>query len=67
MAENLIHHLWFEESALAECSAGPGKRLTGFWCRSREKQEADGQLKELKDQLEAEQYFTVILLANIII
>lgn len=52
---------------MAECSAGPGKRLTGFWCRSREKQEADGQLKELKDQLEAEQYFTVILLANIII
>ena len=27
----------------------------------REKQEADNQLKELKDQLEAEQYFTVIL------
>lgn len=33
---------------------------------SREKQEADSQLKELKDQLEAEQYFTVTL-TNIII
>lgn len=36
--------------------------LTDFWYRFREKQEADGQLKELKDQLEAEQYFTVTLL-----
>ncbi|CAB1340527.1 unnamed protein product [Coregonus sp. 'balchen'] len=30
----------------------------------RERQEADGQLKELKDQLEAEQYFTVLLTSS---
>lgn len=38
--------------------------MTDCWCCSREKQEAGGQLKELKDQLEAEQYFTVILNNN---
>lgn len=40
---------------------GQQQRLTDCWLCSREKQEVGGQLKELKDQLEAEQYFTVIL------
>lgn len=40
---------------------GQQLRLTDCWLCSREKQEVGGQLKELKDQLEAEQYFTVIL------
>lgn len=40
---------------------GQQQRLTDCWWCSREKQETGSQLKELKDQLEAEQYFTVIL------
>lgn len=36
-----------------------GRKMTHYWSCYREKQEADGLLKELKDQLEAEQYFTV--------
>lgn len=31
----------------------------GVKCFHRERQEADGQMKELQDQLEAEQYFSV--------
>lgn len=46
------------ESALALWVVGQ-QRLTDCWLFSREKQEVGGQLKELKDQLEAEQYFTV--------
>lgn len=50
-----------EESELALWVVGQQQRLTDCWLFSREKQEVGGQLKELKDQLEAEQYFTVIL------
>lgn len=49
-----------EQSASALWVVGEQRRLTGCWLFSREKQEVGGQLKELKDQLEAEQYFTVI-------
>lgn len=49
---------------LALWVVGLQQRLTGCWLFSREKQEVGGQLKELKDQLEAEQYFTVILANN---
>lgn len=43
------------------CVVCPEEWLTEIWCCFREKQEADSHLRELKDQLEAEQYFTVIL------
>lgn len=38
-----------------------GAELTGpvLHCLHRERQDADGQMKELQDQLEAEQYFSV--------
>lgn len=49
-----------EESESALWVVGQQQRLTDCWLFSREKQEVGGQLKELKDQLEAEQYFTVI-------
>lgn len=51
-----------EESESALWVVGQQQRLTDCWLFSREKQEVGGQLKELKDQLEAEQYFTVILI-----
>lgn len=57
--EDVIHHMGFEESALALWVVGQQQQLTDCWLCSREKQEVGGQLKELKDQLEAEQYFTV--------
>lgn len=62
--ESVIHLKGFSGSALALWVVGQEQRLTDCWWGSREKQEVGGQLKELKDQLEAEQYFTVILTIN---
>lgn len=62
--EDLIYQMGFEDSALALWVVGQEQLLTDCWSCSREKQEVGGQLKELKDQLEAEQYFTVTLTNN---
>lgn len=60
---------WDLRERLFGCSAvvvsQQQQRLTDCWCRSRDNHDMGVQLKELRDQLEAEQYFTVILIRKI--